>query len=476
LEKKKLLREVETLQTTESKYVVKYYNSWDEGKYFYIQMEYIESENIEKFVKLKRQVFRQQSGKPMDCVEYYISCEIFRQILESVQYLHSKHIIHRDINPGNILIAKNIMNGRFVKLCDFGFATVHDKYIHYRTTHKHTKDVGHLRYAAPEVIQGDKYGHKSDIDSLGRIGCDLFDFNFSKYDPNIKYSETNDILNEPVHKFQVILLSMLSNPVWNDRPECSEVLAKYNEWSIDKDILPLNTCALFATNDDSVYSLGTNYYGRLGLGHDNYNTEPQLIPEICHHSIQQFINGSDFVLAINEDNHVLSWGRNSEGQLGREPISKELPPDVISYLNDKSIVQICCGREHSLTLTNGGEVYAWGSNHFKQLGGGSSITKYECTPIKVEFNGTHNIKSIYCHHNVSFAITYEGLVFGWGRNSYHQLGRNLPDYILSPKLIDTITGVQTIDSSGLVTYFHTTSGEVYFCGEVGDNNHNYKEN
>ncbi|CAG2171521.1 unnamed protein product [Oppiella nova] len=50
LEKNKLLREVQTLQTAESEYVVKYYNSWDEGKYFYIQMEYIESDNIEKFV------------------------------------------------------------------------------------------------------------------------------------------------------------------------------------------------------------------------------------------------------------------------------------------------------------------------------------------------------------------------------------------------------------------------------------------
>ncbi|CAG2183991.1 unnamed protein product [Oppiella nova] len=81
----------------------------------------------------------------MDCVEYLISCEILRQILESVQYLHelNPQIIHRDLKPENILIAEN--------LCDFGLATVLDKRIHYQTNNKHTADVGDMRYMAPEA-------------------------------------------------------------------------------------------------------------------------------------------------------------------------------------------------------------------------------------------------------------------------------------------------------------------------------------
>ncbi|CAG2168076.1 unnamed protein product [Oppiella nova] len=78
---------------------------------------------------------------------------MYGTILESVQYLHelNPQTIHRDLKPENILIAKNVRNGRFVKLCDFGFATVHDKRVHYRTTQKHTADVGDVKYMAPEI-------------------------------------------------------------------------------------------------------------------------------------------------------------------------------------------------------------------------------------------------------------------------------------------------------------------------------------
>ena len=172
---------MKTLGKLSPEYCVQYYNSWPEDKHLYIQMEFC-SQNLRNIVEVKPQVFGRQLGEAMDCVEYFISCQIYREILESVQYLHSKGIIHRDINMGNILVAKNIMNGRFVKLCDFGLATVHDKHIHYRTTQKHTSDVGHLSYAAPEVLQGLKYNHKSDVYSLGRIGCELFDFDLSDYD------------------------------------------------------------------------------------------------------------------------------------------------------------------------------------------------------------------------------------------------------------------------------------------------------
>ncbi|CAG2166191.1 unnamed protein product [Oppiella nova] len=55
-------------------------------------------------------------------------------------------IIHRDLKPDNILIEHNVRKGRFLKLCDFGLATVHDKRVHYRTTKKHTEDVGDILY------------------------------------------------------------------------------------------------------------------------------------------------------------------------------------------------------------------------------------------------------------------------------------------------------------------------------------------
>ncbi|CAG2171090.1 unnamed protein product [Oppiella nova] len=107
----------------------------------------------------------------MDCVEYFISCEIFRQILESVQYLHEldPQIIHRDLKPENILIAKNVRNGRFIKLCDFGLAVEHQK-----VSQSHTRNVGTFVYMAPELGQSNgselvKYTNTSLHDSIKNI-------------------------------------------------------------------------------------------------------------------------------------------------------------------------------------------------------------------------------------------------------------------------------------------------------------------
>ena len=161
---------MKTLGKLSPEYCVQYYNSWPEDKHLYIQMEFC-SQNLRNILEVKTQVFGRKIGEAMNFVEYIISCEIFRQILESVQYLHelNPQIIHRDLKPENILIAENVRNGRFVKLCDFGLAVEHQ-----RETQSHSKHTGTPKYMAPELYQS-KYTVKVDIYSLGIISMEMFD-------------------------------------------------------------------------------------------------------------------------------------------------------------------------------------------------------------------------------------------------------------------------------------------------------------
>ncbi|CAG2170706.1 unnamed protein product [Oppiella nova] len=182
-EQSDMVNEIDKLIRVQSEYVVQYVDSWDNNKknnkrIIYIQME-MYNYSLSNIIKGKAIAFERQIGHPMGLIEYLVSCELFKQVLECVKHLHelNPQIIHRDLKPDNILIAVNGRNGRFVKLCDFGLATVHDKRVNYRLSHKHTADVGDMRYHAPEVGLGQIYGHRSDIYSLGLIGGELFDMN-----------------------------------------------------------------------------------------------------------------------------------------------------------------------------------------------------------------------------------------------------------------------------------------------------------
>jgi len=128
-----------------------------------------------KEILLKKQTeFGRQEFEAISQLEYYVSSELFKEILKGVDYLHTLNppIIHRDLKPTNILVTDG-MNGRFVKLADFGLAVVDD-------THTHTQGSGTVRYIAPEVLLGRNYDKQADIYSLGIIIQELFNIDINK--------------------------------------------------------------------------------------------------------------------------------------------------------------------------------------------------------------------------------------------------------------------------------------------------------
>ena len=88
-------------------------------------------------------------------------------IVDGLIYVHSQHVIHRDIKPQNILMF-GPEGDMIPKIADFGVSKVIE------TTIKTRTKVGHEIYMAPEVKMFAPYGLPADIFSLAMTLFEMF--------------------------------------------------------------------------------------------------------------------------------------------------------------------------------------------------------------------------------------------------------------------------------------------------------------
>ena len=181
--------------------------------------------------------------------------------------------------------------------------------------------------------------------------------------------------------------------------------------------------------------------------------------------------GEDFVLIIDEEDHLWSFGSGSDGCLGHGDQDDRSVPTPVEYLIDYQIEAAACGAMHSLVLTRSKEVFTWGFNDGPVLGiGDDDIGFPKCLPVRLRRLDRCGVKCIAAGYQHSCAIDGNGSVWAWGENEYGQLGLGDTTARYLPEMLDNDIDARDISCGSSHSACVTVEGEVFLWGSNPSSN------
>ena len=152
---------------------------------------------------------------------------------------------------------------------------------------------------------------------------------------------------------------------------------------------------LYLDKEGNVYSVGYNYYGALGLGH---NEDQHVINKIPNIPPIKMISCCYSSYLLDFDGNVWSFGPNSCGQLGHGDFeSRNVPTKILSLSNIVQISNENCNSRHFFAKDDQNTIFCVGNNEYAQLGTGHD------TKISIPQILNHEYSTIWGDPSVSNA-------------------------------------------------------------------------
>jgi len=168
----RIIREMQILTEMHNPFVIKVYKIYEDKNNFLIIMEYCEGGELFNYIVKKKRLSEEEAS-------YF-----FFQLINGIEYIHSKGIAHRDLKPENLLLSKN----KILKIIDFGLSNFYDGQKRLQTP------CGSPCYASPEMVKGKRYdGFNIDIWAIGVILfamlCGYLPFEDDENDTDVLFNE-----------------------------------------------------------------------------------------------------------------------------------------------------------------------------------------------------------------------------------------------------------------------------------------------
>lgn len=195
---------------------------------------------------------------------------------------------------------------------------------------------------------------------------------------------------------------------------------------------------------------------------------PLLRPQTT--KLLQVACGRAHTIIVTESEGVFSLGNNSYGQCGRTIIPDEVyrASQIINKVNlDTNVRQVVCGQDHTLFLTEEGQVYSCGLGADGQTG----LGHYDAVGVPCRVQGDiDGEKIVYMSSkgDCVLAVSDRGEVFGWGNSEYNQLASVASDstQVETPRHLhfNTVGRVTKVAAAGTMCALLNDEGEVYVWG------------
>lgn len=122
----------------------------DDTRGLFLVMSYVEGPSLDR-------VLLQASEEGAGGMNPLVVLGMMRDVGKSLAVIHEAGIVHRDVKPGNILLATEGP----AQLCDFGMATLDGD--------RGAADMGTAQYMAPELVSGGAVDGRADLYALGMV-------------------------------------------------------------------------------------------------------------------------------------------------------------------------------------------------------------------------------------------------------------------------------------------------------------------
>lgn len=175
-------------------------------------------------------------------------------------------------------------------------------------------------------------------------------------------------------------------------------------------------------------------------------------------------------LVLRSDGTILAWGRNLQGQLGRQGFTDPVSETPMQVQGISNAVAIAAGAEHSMALLADGTLRVWGSGA-RGIGGGGAADPMSNRRVPGPVPGLSQVKAIAAGAQTSFALLSDGSVRGWGGNwgglgffGVLGIGDQRIEHSATPLSVNGVSHAVAISTSGRSSLALLADGRVMAWG------------